>query len=493
MKEDKLLNSLEKFIEDQFVLVLQSRLLESELDKAFIKEELEQLFLEEYSNVHSSYCNDIHYTLEFYVRNKAKIAIEKWRFSLKPGVFNSYWEEGRKMDEGSSISKGLDNQLSKFKQTLNLLLEEKTKQSKYQEGKESNSNSLFSLDYKILTSTSLSPSTKHSNKELISYSSNYSKNKSLSRSNYNTDRREIIPEIFSFELENLEKGNLEALLKDEFESNYFSNSKDKGDCYVEQGLKKQKPSTAVNKESTGSNQVVVHRARFLSEDNCNHPSYQVRNFQNMILQEDYLTSPSTQGELNYNTEEKKSSINKKHFNTDPQYSITGSFGIMKEEYLDSIDIPQSSNKTPLHPPKIHTITETTNKNNVHTNSKEINIIEVDYFNNKQKEPDPNSRKSTDIKSQLKSKRENQELDFLPEEEISNASFELNFESANEDDGEEPNIEDNDEDYAECMLSHAPKEQTNKSKNPRNFNINEMLNKAADLKRKLSVKTSSDSN
>ena len=135
-----------------------------------------------------------------------------------------------------------------------------------------------------------------------------------------------------------------------------------------------------NQKSLQPELATYKRPRFLSEDNC-HPSYQVLNFQNMFLQDDYLSNDN---------QNKYKPAQTQTFNTNT--------------YLKR-------------------------------DSKELKLNTKSFISLKKKsEKDTtNSRRSTDMKSFIKSKQ----IDSFIEE-ISNPSFELDIESEEQSDDHQEN-------------------------------------------------------
>lgn len=197
----------------------------------------------------------------------------------------------------------------------------------------------------------------------------------------------------------------------------------------------------------------VKRERFLSEDN-NHPTYQIINFQNLLLQDEYFSTPNAL-QQNQKTSDYRfcnSTVNKNtfFFNTEPKHKNSSS---------------NTNNKNNNIIKK-----ESLNNNNLKSCINNINNAK----NNNEKES--TSRESTEMKSQLKSKN----LDFLPEEEASDVSFELDFycKGISEENSEKECYED-----AESEKSF----QKNHQKEMSNFSLDDVVSKAKALKDMLTGK------
>lgn len=196
----------------------------------------------------------------------------------------------------------------------------------------------------------------------------------------------------------------------------------------------------------------VKRERFLSEDNY-HPTYQIINFQNLLFQDDYFSNQNSiqqqQKTLN-NYHHCNSTINKyvHFFNTEPK------------------------NK--------NFFSNSNNNNKILEESLNNNILKgyINNMNNTAKyEKETASRKSTDMKSQLKSKN----LDFLPEEEASDVSFDLNIDDCDgisEENSEKECYEDAESDNT---FQRTRQKEINK------FSLDEVVSKAKVLKEVLSIK------
>lgn len=213
-----------------------------------------------------------------------------------------------------------------------------------------------------------------------------------------------------------------------------------------------------SKISKVSKVAVYKRERFLSEDN-KHPSYQVLNFHNLYLQDEYFSNNNNNScNSNANTpgnNNANSTFNQtKKLNTNQMFKSTIINNIIKKGIFNSEHKNNPTEEKPEKPEK---------QSKANTNQK------VDK--------ESNSRKSTDMKSQFKSKN----LEFLPEEDLSNVSFELNFEHGyiSEEENEEKDyfsdaFDENDQDFDN---DHAKEK-------AKNFDLDRVLNKASELKKVL---------
>jgi hypothetical protein len=136
------------------------------------------------------------------------------------------------------------------------------------------------------------------------------------------------------------------------------------------------------------------RQRFLSEDNS-HPSYQVLNFQNLILQDEYLSNDCSNKNMHRTT---KASY----------YNMAQRNSMISEEPSEYFNLRMKKLST-------YKIT------NLNQDSKQMKIEGI----GEKEEKECNSRKSTEMKSHLKSKRK----DSISMDELEQ-SFEITIDEDN---------------------------------------------------------------
>lgn len=223
-----------------------------------------------------------------------------------------------------------------------------------------------------------------------------------------------------------------------------------------------------------NNPIVYKRDRFLSENNCN-PSYQIKNYQHLILQDDYFSTSNSANKIDTNEELMKSLkmnsfFNKRKCGTEPKFN------------LDLIDEFK-------HHKALSNVCNKLGKMNLNS---QFDLIKESKESKESKKSD-NSRKSTDTKSHvkdnsnkkiLKNRRgkerlnKKDKLSFLPQEENSDGSFEFYYDC-----GEDENYDDifhiEKKDSIINITSDSKLESNNK-----NFDLSSILKKANELKEAL---------
>ena len=292
------------------------------------------------------------------------------------------------------------------------------------------------------------------------------------------------------------------------------------------------------------------RPRFLSEENCKHPSFQVFNFKkNVIVNQDYFSSDYTTKDqskeckedksvytiCNENTEQSKEnhdsnnkfksnnncnvknnkskegifksiiSLSKVYnkLNTNDTFKNNSNIKNININEISNINADSHNNCTIDKYDKKCILNNINNNNNIiknyntetaFTNKNDFNKFKS--FDERNEKNNTTSRKSTDIKTKFKERNNldliddinlddiDDNLNFLPEEDISNVSFELNFDCGSD-------LEE--DEYKNCKITRKNDSTYNKLINERNnnnyneFDLNDILDKSQNLKRILSIR------